>query len=95
MKYSPHILRMQTFEGFYDKWCSLLGYYNTNEQAYDAAERIYIAHFGQSRWKNFESFKVRVSQHFGKEIPAEKHPKNVRPKVEAAKKRRTRKKSKK
>jgi len=66
MKYQNHILKMQEFIGFYDKWCSMLGYYNTNEQAYEATERIYKNYFGKRRYKNFESFKVTVSKYFNK-----------------------------
>ena len=59
---------MQSFQGFYDKWCALLGYYNTNEQAYEATERIYKEHFGTTKYKNFETFKSMVSRHFKKPI---------------------------
>jgi len=68
MKYQNHILKMQEFIGFYDKWCSMLGYYNTNEQAYEATERIYKNYFGKRRYKNFETFKNTVSRHFGKPL---------------------------
>ena len=70
---------MQSFHGFYDKWCALLGYYNTNEQAYEATERIYKEHFGTTKYKNFETFKTMVSRHFKKPEPI------VLPKVEPKK----------
>ena len=66
MKYKNHILKMQEFKGFYDNWCSMLGYYNTNEQAYEATERLYKENFGKRRDKNLESFKVTVSKYFNK-----------------------------
>jgi hypothetical protein len=64
MKYEPHILRMQEFIGFYDQWCSLIGYYQTHLEAYEATERMYENYFGKRRYKNFETFKVLVSRHF-------------------------------
>ena len=69
MRYEDHILKMQEFTGFYDKWTSLLGYYKTNEEAYYAAERIYHEHFGKDKYKNFESFKTQVSKYFNKPKP--------------------------
>jgi len=62
---------MQSFQGFYDKWCALLGYYSTNEQAYQATERLYKEHFGTTKYKNFETFKSMVSRHFKKTEPIE------------------------
>jgi len=72
MIYEDHILKMQDFHGFYAKWTSLIGYYKTHEEAYVAAERIYFTHFKRTRYKDYDSFKVRVSQNFGKVTPEPK-----------------------
>ena len=64
MRYENHILKMQDFEGFHRKFCALIGYYATHEEAYEAAERIYESHFGRHRYKNYETFKATTTRHF-------------------------------
>ena len=83
MIYEDHILKMQDFHGFYAKWTSLIGYYKTHEEAYDAVERIYFTHFKRTRYKNFETFKSTVTKQLKPESPV-----TVRPAKKVVKKRR-------
>lgn len=48
--------------GFYERYASLLAYYETNEQAYDATERQYTSVVGRRRFKSYDSFKSAYSQ---------------------------------
>lgn len=62
IKYDKAILALQDLGGFYDYYCQMISYYSTYEQAYEAVERVYEAHFDRRRYKNFESFKVTLSK---------------------------------
>jgi hypothetical protein len=59
-KYEKHILNLQTIEGFYDKWCNLISYYKTHEEAYEALEESYLFYFGRRKYKTYDSFRVSV-----------------------------------
>lgn len=53
---------ISTSAGFYERYVYMLAYYETNEQAYEAAERQYVKIVGRRRFKGYESFKSAYSQ---------------------------------
>lgn len=65
-KYDKAILALQEMAGFYDYYCRMLSYYSTNEEAYEAVERVFESHYDRRRYKNFETFKVSLSRWLGK-----------------------------
>ena len=61
-KYEQHILKLQTMQGFYDEYISRLGYTSSNAEAYETTEVFFEAYFGKRRFKNYDSFRARMSQ---------------------------------
>jgi hypothetical protein len=61
-KYEQHILKLQTMQGFYDEYISRLGYTSSNAEAYETTEVFFQAYFGKRRFKNYDSFRARMSQ---------------------------------
>jgi hypothetical protein len=61
-KYEQHILKLQTMQGFYEEYISRLGYTSSNAEAYETTEVFFQAYFGKRRFKNYESFRARMSQ---------------------------------
>lgn len=62
----PHLLRMMKPEGFVQFYFELLPYYDSCEQAYEAAERQYENAFGARRYSDYSTFKVILSRYQGK-----------------------------
>lgn len=56
-KIDPHILRLLEFKGFLDLFYQFCKEYSTQESAYEAAERIFIANFNKRKYSNYESFR--------------------------------------
>jgi hypothetical protein len=61
-KYEQHILKLQTMQGFYEEWISRFGYAKDNADAYEMTEVFFQAYFGKRRFKNYDSFRARLSQ---------------------------------
>lgn len=61
-RYEKHILKLQTMQGFYDEWISRLAYSKDNKEAYESAEAFFIAYFDRRRFKDYDSFRSRLSQ---------------------------------
>lgn len=62
----PHLLRMMESEGFVQFYLEILPYYDTCEQAYEAAERQYENGFGRRRYSDYQTFKVILSRYQAK-----------------------------
>ncbi len=59
-------------QGFYERYVKMLGYYETNEQAYEATERQYAEVVGERRFSSFQSFKSAYSQFCRRKRPRSK-----------------------
>ena len=57
-KVEPHIAAMTTVSGFIDRVALLSSIYDTDEKAYDSAERQYEQYFGRSRYASYDSFRI-------------------------------------
>lgn len=58
MSLEPHLQRLLTTEGFIDSFWSMCIDYKTQEQAYEAVERLYERTFGKRRYSGFDSFRT-------------------------------------
>ena len=61
-KYEQHILKLQTVAGFYHEWISRFGYAKDHAEAYEMTEVFFASYFGKRRFKNYDSFRARISQ---------------------------------
>ena len=64
--YPPHILKLQTMEGFLSFFYDMTYHYPKHEEAYDHCESIYERYFGVRRFKEYDSFRVQKSIHYKK-----------------------------
>ena len=62
-RYQPDILSMLTMDGFYDRYCHLIGFSATNEEAFESANRQFKSYFGVDRYKNYETFASALSRY--------------------------------
>jgi hypothetical protein len=52
-----YILKLQEIKGFTENFIEVLSFYTTQEEAYEAVERIYFRYFQKRKYANFESFR--------------------------------------
>jgi len=57
-KVEQHIAEMTTISGFIDRVSLLLSIYDTDEKAYESAERQYEQYFARRRYASYDSFRL-------------------------------------
>ena len=61
-KIDPYVASWITCDGFCTLFYRMCGEYGSQDKAYEAAERMYQAHFGERRYASYESFKNTRNQ---------------------------------
>ena len=56
--YPPHIMKLNTPEGFDDWFFEFMGDYTRYEEAYEATERNHINYFGRRMYSDYNSYRV-------------------------------------
>ena len=59
---APHIQRLNTIDGFIERYFQLLQEYPTCREAYNAVERQYNFVYGQFKYSSYGTFKVILSR---------------------------------
>jgi hypothetical protein len=56
-RYEPHILALLEFDGFLKQFMLFCSEYETDEQAFEATERMHARYFGKRKYANWECFR--------------------------------------
>lgn len=62
--YPQHILALLTFDGFSQAYVRELHTSDTNEQAYEKVEAVYVKYYGRRKYAAFSSFKTLFSRRY-------------------------------
>jgi len=66
-KIPENILKLTTSQGFVQYYFSICLDFDTNKQAYEAAEQLYFDWFKKRRYSDYESFRVVKNRNLKKQ----------------------------